>query len=95
MTRLAAALARLLRWPFRRDRLEYPPEQTTYPITPAQIEAMIDHAGRDAVFAYARGAGWLPGQPVPLHVWKQICEVIARQQTAAGAAEAHGHRVLH
>ena len=98
MTRpLAAALAHLLRWPDRcaRSENERLAERTANPITSAEIEAIIDRVGRDAVFARARSAGWLPGQPAPLWVWKQICEEIARQQTAAGAAEAQSHRALH
>ena len=33
------------------------------------LEDMIDRAGRDKVFQFIRDQGWLPGDPVPIHVW--------------------------
>lgn len=51
---------------------------TPFPKPPASgtidadyIERLIDHVGRDLVFARARGLGW-SGSP-PLWVWNQIC----------------------
>ena len=37
-----------------------------------ELEAAIDRAGRDQVFAMAMAAGWNPGDAVPKYVWRDI-----------------------
>ena len=38
-------------------------------MTDAELEAAIDRAGRDRVFALVQAAGWPPGVLVPKFVW--------------------------
>jgi len=40
--------------------------------TPENLEARINEAGRDRVFARARELGWEPPHPVPIRVWQEI-----------------------
>jgi hypothetical protein len=56
------------------------------PITPESVEALIDAAGRDAVFARARSLGW--SGPAPLWVWQQIAlEVMHGRPATAPPAD--------
>jgi len=34
-----------------------------------KLEAAINEAGRERVFAFVRASGWLDGSPVPKYVW--------------------------
>lgn len=41
-----------------------------------ELEALIDGAGREAVFARARSYGWSAGSSPPKYVWRQIVEEV-------------------
>jgi|GEM_PF-5940453 len=50
----------------------------------AQVEALIDSAGRDKVFAKAKALGW--GEQVPPKwVWVEIALDLKRQEAMQGA----------
>ena len=53
---------------------------TAPPITPAMVEAAIDAAGRDEVFALARVNGWTVANPPPLWVWNQLAAEVRRSK---------------
>lgn len=67
---------------------EEPVAEPASQITPATVEAHIDRAGRDAVFARARELGWTSHNPAPLWVWNQIAAEII-------ASRPHQERTLH
>lgn len=75
----------MMKWPWSRDKQRQFPQQRLQPepaLTPAHIEALLDKAGRDRVFALARANGWNGSNP-PLWVWQQLAlEVIASQPLA-------------
>ena len=50
-------------------------------LTPADVEHLIDRAGRERVFAKAREQGW-GGHNPPLWVWAQICQEILTPPTS-------------
>lgn len=52
-----------------------------------ELEALIDRAGRDAVFSRARALGW--SSPPPKWVWQGICADII-QRRGSGAERPHG-----
>lgn len=53
-------------------------------ITAADVEAAIDAAGREKVFATARALGWSALNPAPMWVWMQIA-----REVSASAPKAH------
>jgi hypothetical protein len=63
-------------------------ELTGQTLSPAYVEALIDEAGRSAVFARARDLGWTNGMLPPLWVWNQIAvEIIQQKKTSDAMAE--------
>jgi hypothetical protein len=44
-----------------------------------ELEAAIDRAGRDKVFARAQSYGWPPGSSPPPWVWWQIAQELIRE----------------
>lgn len=54
-----------------------------------ELEALIDKAGRDRVFALAQANGWVRGSIPPRFVWIQICNGILRQHINDSKGDKH------
>ncbi len=48
-----------------------------------KLEALIDRAGREEVFALVRAAGWSSGSTPPKHVWQDACRILLSAQPSA------------
>lgn len=55
------------------------------------LEALIDKAGRSAVFDRASALGWT-GMDAPTWVWQNICLELLQEQNAAGFTERNEKR---
>lgn len=55
-----------------------------------ELEAMIDKAGRDAVFARARQYGWSANLPPPAYVWRGIATEIQTGRLLRAKEADHG-----
>lgn len=70
-------------WITRALRKPAPDTDDRQPLTPDYVDALIERAGRDAVFARAESLGWTRADRPPIWVWAAIAnEVIASRGTA-------------
>lgn len=56
----------------------------------ANIERMLDAAGRQKVFDLVRSMGWSSAEAVPHHVWEQACADILNRSPKPQAGNRKG-----
>lgn len=47
------------------------------------LEALIDEAGRDDVFAAVMALGWKPGDDVPRYIWQEMAYRVAERKRSS------------
>lgn len=82
-------MEKFLKWllpPKHSEPVATPPQ-----LTEADVEAMIERAGRKLVFQRAQQLGWSSINPPPIWVWPQICYEVQKMQAKQSQPEGTVH----